>query len=620
MELSPESRLIEWDDDRYSTDIDRFDDQHQYLFGLLNELYAAMDEGRSDEEIGDILRELERYTEYHFGDEEEFMQDCGFSMDCADCFYDHREKHDEFEQKVRDLRQRHENGEHIELEVLTFVSDWLDSHIAGVNQDQNYSEYYRENLEDYEYEPGTLREDREVEAAHPEALSESTTVEDLHVSLGSKIHTGETLSVPDGPVAAWFERVCDKHADRTAMQLPTRSETAGLTFSELRERVEAIAAGLLETGLEPGDRVGIYADPTHEWSLVDLACHLAGLVSVPVSNLYSDDRALHIIDDADIDVLVAERMLPVPVEQAVETVHRVTDLPTGERDEFPGFDRDGDEVATIVYKLGTSKHPRGCALTDENLRAGAQMLADELAVDPDGTGTCFLPLAHIYQRLATYFLWQTGNAVAYMDTDGFEADLERVQPDVLVGVPQVYERLRERIENEMREMSGARKFIAGNVAETYGATMRDDRNASRRLSVKHSMAEKTVFGTLRTKFGLDSVTHALTGTESIDDETMQFFWGIGLPLQEVYESTEVTGLATVTGTDEYRADVVGRPFPGTEIALADDDEVVVRGPGVMAGYWGDEEATAYAIRDGWYHTGDIGAFDDDGALQIVDSK
>ena len=620
MELSPESRLIQWDDDRYSTNIDRFDDQHKYLFALLNELYAAMDEGRSDEEVGDILRELERYTEYHFGDEEEFMQDCGYSMDCADCFYNHREKHDEFEKKVRDLRQRHENGEHIELEVLTFVSDWLDSHIAGGNQDQNYSDYYEENLDEYEYEPGKLREDREVEAAHPEALRTSTTIEDLEVSLGSKIHAGDTLSIPDGPFAAWFERVCDQHAERTAMELPGRQNQDDLTFADLRDRVEAVAAGLLERGLEPGDRVGIYADPTHEWSVVDLACHLADLVSVPVSNLYSDERALHIIDDADIDVLVAERMLPVPVEQAVETVLHVENLPTATRDEFPGYDRDGDDIATIVYKLGTNKHPRGCTLTDENLRAGTEMLAEQLSVSPSGTGTCFLPLAHIYQRVANYFLWHTGNAVAYMDTDEFETGLQTVQPDVLVGVPQAYERLRESIEDRMRKMSGARKLIAGNVAEKYGARMRDDESASRRLSVKHSMARKTVFGTLREEFGLSNVSHALTGTESIDDETIQFFWGIGLPVREIYESTELTGLATVTKADDYRADIVGTPFPGTEVALAEDDEVLVRGPGVMAGYWDDEEATSYAIREGWYHTGDIGAFDDDGALQIVDSK
>ena len=620
MESSAESRLIEWDDERYSTDIERFDEQHQYLFGLLNELYVAMDEGRSDEEVGDILRELERYTEYHFGDEEEFMQDCGFSMDCADCFYNHREKHDEFEKKVRDLRQRHEAGEHIELEVLRFVSDWLDSHIAGVNQDQRYSDYYDENLDDYEYEPGKLREDREVEAAHPEALGEETSVEDLDVSLGSKIRAGGTLSIPNGPVAAWFERVCDRHADRTAMALPNRPDRDELTFAALRDRAEAVAAGLLETGLEPGDTVGIYADPTHEWSLVDVACHLAGLVSVPVSNLYSDERALHIIDDADIDVLVAERMVPVTVEQAVETVVHIEDLPTGHRDDLPGFDRDGDDVATIVYKLGTNKHPRGCTLTDENVRAGVKMLTDRLSLDAGGTGTCFLPLAHIYQRLAGYVLWQTGNAVAYMDTDEFEQGLRAVEPDVLVGVPQAYERLREVIEDRMRDMSGTRKFIAGNVAEKYGATMRAEESPSRRLSVKHSMAEKTVFGRLRAAFGLSNVTHALTGTESIDDETIQFFWGFGVPVQEIYESTELTGVATVTEQDDYRADIVGTPFPGTEIALADDDEVVVRGPGVMDGYWNDDEATAYAIRDGWYHTGDIGEFDDDGALRIVDSK
>ncbi|MEF8870170.1 MAG: bacteriohemerythrin [Haloarculaceae archaeon] len=621
MELSPESKLIEWDDERYSTDIDRFDDQHQYLFGLLNELYVAMDEERSDEEVGDILRELERYTEYHFGDEEEFMQDCGYSMECADCFYNHREKHAEFEEKVRDLRQRHENDEHIELEVLTFVSDWLDSHIAGVNQDQNYSDYYEENLgEEYEYTPGKLNKNREVEAAHPEALREETTVADLDVSLGSKIRTGETLSIPDGPFAAWFERVCERHADRTAVRLPDRPDRDDLTFSDLRQQANEVAAGLLDLGLEPGDRVGMYADPTYEWSVVDIACHLAGLVSVPVSNLYSDDRARHIVDDAGIDTLVAERLLPVSVEQTVDTVVYIDDLPRGTATDLPGFDRDGDEVATIVYKLGTNKHPRGCALTDENLRAGTQMLTDQLSVEAGSTGTCFLPLAHIYQRLAGYSLWQTGSALAYMDTDEFEADLQTVEPDVLVGVPQAYERLRGTIEDRMREMSGARKFIAGNVAEKYGATMCESESPSRRLSVKHSMAEKTVFGRLREEFGLSNISHALTGTESIDDETIQFFWGFGIPVREIYESTELTGLATITAAEDYQGDIVGNPFPGTEVALAADDEVVVRGPAVMDGYWDDEEATAYAIREGWYHTGDIGAFDDDGSLKIVGSK
>ncbi|WP_302083330.1 bacteriohemerythrin [Salinibaculum rarum] len=618
--MAPESKLIEWDDDRYSTNIERFDDQHQYLFNLLNELYQAIDNGDPEDEAGDVLRELERYTEYHFGDEEEFMQDCGYSMDCADCFYNHREMHEEFVEKVTDLRERHEQGEHIEMEVLEFVRDWLDSHIAGNDQDQKYSEYYQEEIsDDYEYTPGKLHDSREVEAAHPEALQDEETIEDYDVSIGSDIQAGESISFQDEPLAAWFERVWLHHADRTAAMTPD-DDTEPVLFGEFRDRARSVAAGLLNSGLEPGDRVGIYADPEFDWSVVDAACHLAGLISVPVSNLFNNDRALHIIDDAGVDVLVAERMVPVSVEQGVETVLQIDDLPTGERENFPGFDRDEDDVATIVYKIGTDKHPRGCALTHRNLLAAINMLSDRLPVTPGGTGTCFLPLGLMYQRVCTYYLWANGNAVAYMDIDDFEDHLQEVRPSVLVGVPQAYERLREELQDRMSGMNGAKKFIAVDVAKEYGAVMRDDRSASRRLSMKHSMAERTVFASLREKTGLDNITHALTSTESIESETLNFFWGLNVPLTEVYESTELTGLATLTAPDDYRAEVVGHPFPGTEVALAEDGEVIVRGPSVMDGYWNDKEATAYAIRDGWYHTGDIGEFTDDGALRIIGSK
>jgi hemerythrin-like metal-binding protein len=621
MESSPETSFIEWDDERYSTEIERFDDQHRHLFGLLNDLHEAMDEGRSEEEVGDILRELERYTEYHFGDEEEFMQDCGFSMDCADCFYSHRDKHEEFAEKVSELREKHENGEYITMEVLMFARDWLDSHIAGGNQDQSYSDYYHENLaDDYEYTPGKLNKNREVEAAHPEELRDDTTTADLEVAVDSEVQSGEQLSVPDGPMAAWFERVAQRYGDRDATVLPNRQARKPKTFAQLFERARGVAAGLLEYGLEPGDRVGIYADPRYEWSVVDLACHLAGLVSVPISNLYPDDRALHIVDDAGVTAVVGEATLPVPIEQAVDIAFYIDDLPTAQSIGLPGYDRNADDVATIVYKLGTDKHPRGCALTNRNLLAGVAMLGERLPLGAGGTGTCFLPLAHIYQRLATYHLWHTGNAVAYMTTDEFDEQLRDVQPEVLVGVPQAYKQLHDSIEGRMAEMNGAKKFLSNDVARSYGAAMRDGERASSGLSLKHSMAERTVFSSLREEFGLSDVEYALTGTDSIDDELLQFFWGFGLPLSEVYESTELTGLATMTAFDSYRTETVDAPFPGTDVALADDGEVLVRGPAVMDGYWDDDEATAYAIRDGWYLTGDVGEFTEDGQLRIVDTK
>lgn len=144
--------LIEWDDNRYATGVEKMDEQHQNLFDMLNGLHEAMEEGRAEEKIGDALRELEEYTEYHFGDEEGFMEDCGYADDCSECFFNHQEAHEEFANKVTELREKHESGEFITMEVLQFARDWLDSHIAGGDVDQSYGEYYQDEVgEDYSY-------------------------------------------------------------------------------------------------------------------------------------------------------------------------------------------------------------------------------------------------------------------------------------------------------------------------------------------------------------------------------------------------------------------------------------------------------------------------------------
>lgn len=633
--------FIAWDEERYSTNIERFDEQHKQLFDLLNDLHVAMEQGRSEEKIGDILRELERYTEYHFGDEEEFMQDCGFAMDCADCFFNHREMHDEFAQKVTELREKHENGEYITMEVLMFARDWLDSHIAGMNQDQNYGNYYVEDVpEDYEYEPGTLKKDRkksnphgsavaaenraaaadsEEERARDFAATDEAETEPREVTLGSDIYEGESLSVPDGTMADWIETRQAEYGDRPATILRDGGLTER-TVADICETAHSVAAGLLAVGLEPGDRVGIYAGTRPEWLTADLACYLAGLVSVPVSGLYSNSRAAHVVSDAGIDLLVTDRSLPDRIEAEVPEVRRITDLPTGDADELPGTDADPDDVATIAYRIGTNEHPRGCAITHRNLRAATEMLATALPLSPGSAGTCLLPPEHMYQRVLTYYLLDAGSAVAYFDADALVEGLTAVEPTVLVGVPQVYEQLHEEIENRRNERGGLRGKIAGGVAETVGEAKNEGRSLSTTLSLKHTVADRTVFSSLRAELGLANVEYALTGTAPIDTDLLEFFRGFGVPLSEIYGATELSGLATLNEAGEFDAETAGAPLPGTEIALADDGEILVRGPNVIEQYWDDATAWRRKIHDGWYHTGDLGEFDDEGALRILGPK
>jgi hemerythrin-like metal-binding protein len=604
--------FAEWDDDRYSTGIERFDEQHRRLFGLLNDLHTAMDEGHSEERVGDILRELERYTEYHFGDEEEFMQDCGYAMDCADCFFDHREMHEQFEEKVRELRERHENGEYVTMDVLVFARDWLDSHIAAADEDQRYSDYYESEVDaDYEYSPGTLKRDRATDDAGstddtPETAGdaeEADVVEDQSVTLGSEVEDGGSLAVPAESMATWFTDIAEAHGNRTAALVPTGDGYAERTFDDLYDRARAVAGGLLTTDLTPGDRVAVPLPSGYEWSVVDLACHLAGLVSVPLYPSAADDRMCERAERAGVDGLVADVDTPVAVQEAADTVVHVDDLPTADPRALPGLEADPDDPATVVFDVGTPTD-RGCVLTGRNLRAAVAALDAELPLDPGATGTCFLPLAHAYQRVLTYHLWSSGGAVAYAPFEDAIDRLGEIDPDVLVGVPKLYQQLYGTLQDRIGDMGWMKRKLAGR-ATAYGRGIL----AGEGTPLKYRAAKRLVFRPLRETFGLGDLEYALSGLERLDDHLIEFFRGVGVSLTELYGPVETAGVGTLNRAASFRPGTDGTPMAGTELALAEDGTVLLGGPTVMDGCL-DEQNTAHALRDGWYYTGTEGRLED----------
>ncbi|MFD1588940.1 bacteriohemerythrin [Halorientalis brevis] len=611
MGLSSQDAFAEWDDERYSVDIDRFDEQHKRLFGLLNDLHTAMDEGHSEEKVGDILRELERYTEYHFGDEEEFMQDCGYAMDCADCFYNHREMHEEFADRVSELREKHENGEHITVEVLQFVRDWLDSHIGASDVDQSYGEYYREEIEDYEYSPGQLKRDRRTARDDAtDASDEDRSDAEFDVTVAGDVYQGGDLSIPDGPMAAWFDGLVERYGERTAALLPRDGQYVERTFADLDERARAVAAGLLDAGFAPGDRLAVQAASQYEWSVVDLACQMAGLVSVPLYQWFDPERAVDVVEAADVAGLVSDPETPVAVEEAVDSVIQIEELPTAAARTLPGFEADADDVATIVYDAAETDEQSGCELTHRNLLTAVASLTESLPLDPGATGTCILPLAHVYQRVATYYLWEAGGGVAYVGTDDVVSELTEIQPTVLIGTPQVYQELYGEFQDRIGDLGWMKRKLAGRVA-SYGRGMLDGSGTP----LKYSAAKRLVFGPLREAVGLGDLEYALASVGSLDDHLQYFFRGFGVPVSELYGPVESAGVATLNHGDSFQIDSVGRPMPGTELARSEEGTVLVRGPNVTAGCL-DEQATKRSLHDGWLHTGDAGEFDADGALRL----
>ncbi|MFC5971148.1 AMP-dependent synthetase/ligase [Halomarina salina] len=442
-----------------------------------------------------------------------------------------------------------------------------------------------------------------------------------------EIHRGEPLDVPDGPLARWFSDRVRSYGDLPATVHREKEGAAFVetTYEALYAEAVAVAGGFLET-MEPGDRLGIRAETRYEWSLVDLASVLAGLVLVPVYPSFSPEQARYVIEDAGVRTLVTEEELPLDVAGAVEWVVDITDLPREEdtaATDLPGFDATDDDVTSIIYTSGTTGFPKGCELTHRNVLAEMAAIGGILPAVPGDTGTCFLPLSHIYQRVSNYADWDRGVAAVFITIPTLVEDLGAIEPNGFVTVPRVYRRMYDGVQRQLREAAGPRGRIARwavAVAHEYGRAIDDGGVPAAGLRARHALAERLVYGQLREQLGLTEVRYAITGAASIDPDLLHFFWGIGVPVLEGYGATETTAGVTLSRPGERRAGTVGRPLPGVEIALADDGEVLVRGPQVFRGYWNDPDATAAALDDdGWYHTGDVGEWVGD-CLRIVDRK
>lgn len=447
----------------------------------------------------------------------------------------------------------------------------------------------------------------------------------------ARIRQGQPLVFPEEPMAAWLDEKVKEYRNMPAVYVKENGTYTTRSYQEVYDAAREIAGGLVELGLGPGDRLAIRSETRYEWSLVDLASIITGVVLVPVYPTFSPSQASYVIEDAGASVLITEEY---PVDQqvsdAVDEVIEITDLPTGDLDNTPGLACEMDDVASLIYTSGTTGDPKGVQITHSNFRAQLAMLEEVIPkLDPGAKGTCFLPLSHAYQRLANYNLWNQGHAAVFMDVDTLLEDLQATEPEVFATVPRIYRRMYDGIQDEIAEMSGVKESLVRwsiDVAKDYGYA-KEQGSVSSTLELKRRIADRLVYSKLRDQLGMKNVEFAITGAASLDAELLYFFWGMDVKLLEGYGATETTAGATFNRPDEFRAGTVGKPLPGTEVKLDTDGEVLIRGPHVMAGYWNLTEKTAETlVEDGtsesdgkWYRTGDIGEWDGE-YLKIVDRK
>ncbi|KRA28010.1 MULTISPECIES: AMP-dependent synthetase/ligase [unclassified Nocardioides] len=445
-------------------------------------------------------------------------------------------------------------------------------------------------------------------------------------------------------LCALFQETAAARPDKVALRTLDGSST--LTWAEYGARVRRVAAGLAALGVGRGDTVGLMLVNRPEFHVVDAAALHVGATPFSGYNTNTVDMIRHLLDNAGNRVVVCEeqflnRILEAIPSSKVEHVICVDGAPEGTMslsaleelgasDEDFDFDAtwravEPDDVATLIYTSGTTGPPKGVELTHANLRYSLDAARQLMPQSEDTRLISYLPDAHALNRyLAHYFPMASGAEVTTVanSKELLEA-LTTVRPTIFVSVPMLWYKLKASIDTGLASQSGPRKVLA-EWALARGQRAARAQLAHRRLSPLHALqyavARRLVLDKVAAKLGLDRCTFAVTGAAPIAPEAMEFVLSLGIPLCEAWGMSELTAVATLNRHDNIRLGTVGQVLDGQEIKVADDGELLVRGPNVMKGYRGEPARTAEAVIDGWMHTGDVGTIDEDGFVRIIDRK
>jgi long-subunit acyl-CoA synthetase (AMP-forming) len=428
-----------------------------------------------------------------------------------------------------------------------------------------------------------------------------------------------------------------------AVVLRTPGDAVTVTWRQWDQRVRSIAAGLAALGVGRGDTVGLMLTNRPEFHLADAAALHLGAAPFSIYNTSAPEQIEYLFANAGNKVVFCdERFLPRIREVSASVAHIVcVDGPADgamslaelESRGAPDFDFEAawravepTDLATIIYTSGTTGPPKGVELTHANVIAETDATRAVFDVAPGDRGISYLPAAHIADRVtAQYFAILFGIQVTCVaDLTKLAEALPDTRPTALFAVPRVWQKIKAAIDAGVAAESGAKKRIAEWAIKAGIRAARAElagRPLPATLAFEHRLADRLVLAKLRAKLGLDECRGPSSGASAIAPEILEFFWGLGIRIYEVWGMSETGGATTANTPGHTKLGTVGRVFPGMEIKLAPDGELLTRGPAVMRGYRNDPEKTAEAIdADGWLRTGDIAQIDEDGYVKIVDRK
>src|SRR3984885_7547353 len=451
------------------------------------------------------------------------------------------------------------------------------------------------------------------------------------------------------------------HGENTAIRYKRDGAWHDVSYAKLAEITQEIGLGLIDVGLEPGERICILGNTRPEWSYADMGATSAGATVVPIYQTNSPEECLWVISDSDACAIVCEDAEQLEKIAAIreqvpnlrtiividppeggsiaggpsEAVQALNAIPLEEIRER-GRSRNVEELEarrnavrledpfTFIYTPGTTGPPKGCVLTHGNYRAIIDMVGEAGEIQGDEVIYLYLPLAHSFALLIQLAVFDLGGTLAYFggDTKQIIGELQEVKPTYLPSVPRVFEKIYTLAQAAIQAKSPEEQAQAKAAIE-LGVKGRDMINKGEEgpdeLRNPFEAADEELYKNVRAIFG-GNVRHATSGAAPIAKEILEFFWACGVPVLEGYGMTETATAATTSTVENHRFGTVGRALPNVELKIADDGEILVKGPNIFDGYHNQASTSFGAVENGWLHTGDLGSIDEDGYLSITGRK
>ena len=437
----------------------------------------------------------------------------------------------------------------------------------------------------------------------------------------------------DRTIAGVFFRQAAKYGDRPLVHYPSDSGWKVETWADMRRHALAVASALIDAGVNAGDHVILMSENRLEWLYCDFGIQAAGAITVPIYASTPADSAQKIAANSEAVLAIVSGAKLADRLRLEGPLRKVARMDTDVREWVGNEAAHVDEIAarlaqvkpsdvcTIVYTSGTTGEPKGAELSQGGLVDICHSVLKRFPLNESDSFLSFLPYAHVFERINGVFTGLMFGVQIWIShgTDHLAEDLAEVQPTILLSVPRVYEKMHAAVMEKVREAPSTRQAMF-RWAIGVGSRFAHEENPGPLLALQHRLAERLVLRPLRTRLTGGRLRFFISGGASLAREIEEFFWAIGVPILNGYGMTELSSGACSNTLSDHRFLTVGKAFPGVEIKIADDGEILVKSPGAMLGYHRNPEATAEMLTDGWIHTGDIGELDKDGFLRITDRK